>query len=785
MIVEAERQAGERTTINEDPTTTRLLKSLSDVFVNFEKNRGKEDNRPLTYLETDEARLRVKQLGLLELEIKKLERAQRFGDLDGLLAERKKTLIDQLQGEIAFEKRKDPPATQREGVSRQKKLDDLDLRLLNAEFQYENDVNEAHRKEIAVRERQLNQHLKRLKVLTEAKVTTGGFSDFEGVKELEEQYKTSLAKLIEVVRERAAVQNLSADETRALIEAVRDGATGLRAFTEVYSKIIVESQRYFRALSTVTAPRATTPTTDLDTEIVRRGRGIRPNTQVRLRSLEVQSNAARRELETRFEVRNRAQSVYEASVREGATPNVISQNLDQLAQAEAGVQELIDRTVELRQETIAAALDIGSALRDAFDPEAIFSTFRERAEADIFSLAEDIRNMFGDVFDDVASDFADALFDSDDEQSLRDRLEDTFSDFFKDLGKRIAEAYFKRAVIGAIGLVAPGALEPDENGNSSPLQKALGLGGKTKGQYETIEIDGKTVIVNGLVAGLPQSGTPGDDSFVGPLRHPGDPQSINFVGPPRPPVAGGVPVIKEGGEEAEEAATGFFTSIKTGFFKVTSSIGAGLQSLGSSISGLFGKLFGGGDSTGKTIQTAISIGSTIAAKDGAVLKAGKGAFLKSRRSRHLAGGGIIKGPGTETSDSIPGLIVDDNGKIQSGLLVSNKEAILNARATAALGEDTINYLNENAKRFAQGGMITAGPGLSSATSSLSRSTRQTAAAQPSAAGGGDMDSLADALISSMEVSEPRKMALEVSDSALNRTLKDYLEGYFADVLAGR
>ncbi|MEA3242338.1 MAG: phage tail tape measure protein [Pseudomonadota bacterium] len=783
VIVAAEREAGELTTIVEDPTTSKLLKGLSDVFVNFEKNRGKEDTRPLTYLETEEARLRTKQLGLLELEIKKLERSQRFGDLDGLLADRKRTLIDQIQGEIAFEGRKDPPATKREGVSRQKKLDDLNLRLLNAEFQYENDVNEAHRKEIAIRERQLNQHLKRLKVLSESSVSTGGFSDFEGLKGLEDQYRDSLAKLIEVVRERAAVQNLSADDTRVLLDAVRDGATSLRAFAEIYGKIVVESQRYFRALSVVTAPAATTPTTDLDTEIVRRGRGIRPNTQVRLRSLEVQTNAARTELGTRFEVRNRAQEVYETSVREGAAPDVIAQNLDQLAQAEAGVQELIDRTVELRQETIAATLDIGSALRDAFDPDAVFSTFRERAEADIFSLAGDIRNMFGDVFDDVAGDFADALFDSDDEQSLRDRLNDTFNDFFKDLGKRIAEAYFKRAVIGAIGLVAPGALEPDENGNSSPLQKALGLGGKTNGQYETIEIDGKTVIVNGLVAGLPQSGTPGDDSFVGPLRHPGDPKSVNFVGPPRPPVAGGVPVVKEGGEEAEEAATGFFTTIKTGFFKVTSSIGAGLQSLGASIGGLFSKLFGGGDSTGKTVQTVAAIGSTVLAKDGAVLKAGRGAVLKSRRSRHLADGGIIKGPGTETSDSIPGLILDDNGKVQSGLLVSNKEAILNARATAALGEDTINYLNANAKRFAQGGMITAGPSLSSASSSLSRSTRQTATAQP--AGGGDMDSLADALISSMEVSEPRKMALEVSDSALNRTLKDYLEGYFADVLAGR
>jgi hypothetical protein len=515
---------------------------------------------------------------------------------------------------------------------------------------------------------------------------------------------------------------------------------------------------------------------------VRRERGIRPSHQVRLRNLEVQTNAVRQELGERKIARDQAQKRLEKSVREGETDDRIALDQDQLAQAEAGVQDLLERVVLLRRETSAAALDMGTELRAAFDPEGVFSEFRLRAEEDIFTLAGDIRSMFGDVFDDVAGDFADALFDGDDEQSLQDRLRNTFDDFFKDLGKRVAEAYFKTAVIGAVELAAPGALEPDENGNASLLHQALGLGGRTKGQYETVEIDGKTVIVNGLVQGLPQSGTPGDASFVGPLRHPGDPKSINFVGPPRPGVVT-PPAIKEGGEEAEEAATGFFTSIKTGFGKVTSSIGAGLQSLGGSITGLFSKLFGGGEGTNRAVSAGLQVGSVLAAKDGAVLKAGQGMFLKSRRSRHLADGGIIKGPGTETSDSIPGLIVDDNGKIQSGLLVSNKEAILNARATAALGEDTINYLNENAKRFADGGMIAAGSGLSAASSSLSRSTRQTAAAQPAA--GGDMDSLADALISSMETSEPRKMALEVSDSALNRTLKDYLEGYFADVVAGR
>jgi TP901 family phage tail tape measure protein len=792
LIVQAQNEGKGRITPLEDPGIKKYLEALAPIETNVLAKAKAEDTRALTYLETEAALARAKELGLIELEIKKRERAQRYGDLDELIAKRKTVLVAQIQGEIDFVKKQPLGTGARAEAARQTKLDQLNLRLLNAQFQYENDINEANRKEVAVREKQLNLHLKRLKVLAEAKVTTGGFTDFEGLGGLEGQYRKSLAELVATVRERARIQDLSPEETESLVDAVRQGATSIRAFTEIYGKIIVASQRYIRAIETVAAPGATTPTTDLDTEIVRRERGIRPSSQVRLRSLEVRTNAARQELQTRQQARTQAQQTYIASVEAGADPDVIKQNLDQLAQAEAGVQELIDRVVELRRETMAVSLDIGGALRNAFDPEAIFGTFRERAESDIFTLAEDIRTLFGDVFDDVAGDFADALFDDDDSQSLQDRLRNTFDDFFKDLGKRITEAYFKQAVIGAVDLVAPGALEPKENGDNSILAQALGIGGKTKGQYETVEVDGKTVIVNGLVQGLPQSGTPGDETFVGPLRHPGDPKSVLFEGPRLPKLTGDQSSPDFVGprrppaeiEEAEEASAGFFSSVKDNFFKVTDTIGSSLASLGTSITGLFGKLFGGGEKTNSAINTGFAALGQFKAKDGGVIKAGMGASRRRLQTiRRRAGGGIIKGPGTETSDSIPGVIVDDAGIPQGNILVSNKEAILNARATAALGEDTINYLNANAKRFANGGLVSGGSDLQAVSSSLTRSTRQRAV--PAASGGADVDNLAEALIASMESSEPRTMSLQVDDSSLNRTLRDYLEGYFADVVAGR
>ncbi len=72
----------------------------------------------------------------------------------------------------------------------------------------------------------------------------------------------------------------------------------------------------------------------------------------------------------------------------------------------------------------------------------------------------------------------------------------------------------------------------------------------------------------------------------------------------------------------------------------------------------------------------------------------------------LATGGMIRGPGTGTSDSIPGIILDKNGRPRKRILVSDGEAILNAAATAALGEQFINSLNTGEfSTFAAGGLI--------------------------------------------------------------------------------
>jgi hypothetical protein len=69
--------------------------------------------------------------------------------------------------------------------------------------------------------------------------------------------------------------------------------------------------------------------------------------------------------------------------------------------------------------------------------------------------------------------------------------------------------------------------------------------------------------------------------------------------------------------------------------------------------------------------------------------------------------GVLSGPGTATSDQIAALAFGQNGI--SPVLLSNKEAVLNARVVEQLGEDTIARWNrEGVRRMASGGVVGGG-----------------------------------------------------------------------------
>ena len=116
--------------------------------------------------------------------------------------------------------------------------------------------------------------------------------------------------------------------------------------------------------------------------------------------------------------------------------------------------------------------------------------------------------------------------------------------------------------------------------------------------------------------------------------------------------------------------------------------------------------------TGATALTALAAAATSAsvalaavAASGATSSAG--GILKAV---FAASGGVISGPGTSTSDSIPAML-------------SNGESVLNARATSRLGANAINALNSGRlPGFATGGLVT-GASLASVSYSGTSSRR--------------------------------------------------------------
>ena len=152
----------------------------------------------------------------------------------------------------------------------------------------------------------------------------------------------------------------------------------------------------------------------------------------------------------------------------------------------------------------------------------------------------------------------------------------------------------------------------------------------------------------------------------------------------------------------------FFTSLGTGFAGLIDNVTNGFGKVFGNIGGLLGLGSSKGD------DQAIGLFSLATNLMGA-FAGGKGGSATYKGAYGQATGGIIHGPGSGTSDSIPTYVKGAGGQT-SPLYVSNGESILTAKATAALGSDFINAVNCGRMLNARTGAIVTDQ------ASLSRST---------------------------------------------------------------
>ena len=164
-----------------------------------------------------------------------------------------------------------------------------------------------------------------------------------------------------------------------------------------------------------------------------------------------------------------------------------------------------------------------------------------------------------------------------------------------------------------------------------------------------------------------------------------------------------------GGEEGTEAAAGFFSNVKGQFGKLTGSVNESFFAplmesfviVGNGIINMLSGLMGGGGGGGDLFGTILGIGASVAgawgggaaassaagASQAGYTGAAFGAWLKK------ADGGLITGPGTGTSDSIP-------------TMLSNREFVVNAKDTQKnLGLLTALNSGQSISKFAKGGQV--------------------------------------------------------------------------------
>lgn len=373
--------------------------------------------------------------------------------------------------------------------------------------------------------------------------------------------------------------------------------------------------------------------------------------------------------------------------------------------------------IELRlgriQTTFRGALD------EAFDIDTIRRSL-EQSSYSIETLSFRIHNSLIAGIEGIGDAFADALLEGEDFAQSLDKL---FLDTGKQILRDVIKTYTTESITGFLKILTPGgrsdASKPDAAG--SP---AGGFGG----------------LISGALKGLTGGG--GDSASQQPVATAagcgcGDSGLKDAAQAAATAAVGGDSVLKDA---AQTESKGFFDTLLSGFGGLFKALTGGL---GKAIGGIAG-IFGGGSSPSPFGLFA----SILGFKKGGVIRA--------------ATGGLIRGRGTGTSDSVPGLVKAKDGRLYP-LLTSNGESILNAKATQLLGEDGVHALNS-------GRLVTADVGgINTEISRLMRGSE--------IAGG--------TAIARQVVQESRSTVVNVSPAQMRMRMGDWLEQHVLEEISRR
>lgn len=351
---------------------------------------------------------------------------------------------------------------------------------------------------------------------------------------------------------------------------------------------------------------------------------------------------------------------------------------ESLARARAEVQNLTgviaDANTALGQTGLELERVTGTwqtGFKRAFDPNIIQRSL-EQSESSFEHFGEVISDHVVGAIEGIGDAFADAVVEG---ESLGHAIDDVFSSLTKETMRTLIKT-LSNETIGSLTGTLFGSKEPGQQGLLPSLFARLGLGGTPKKGEPTKTTSEATQPV-GFV-----------DRVLGSLSFGSSEVEKDGNCLPKE-TAEAMKKVAEGpglNKLVETEGKGFFEELGGGFVGLLDDVTKGFGSVFGNLGGLLGLA----SSSGAGQATGLFSFATLA---GGLLAGGAaGGSATYKGAYGFAGGGIIRGPGTGTSDSIPAYLTGPSGQHQE-LRVSNGEAILNAKATAALGADFIHSVN--------------------------------------------------------------------------------------------
>lgn len=372
-------------------------------------------------------------------------------------------------------------------------------------------------------------------------------------------------------------------------------------------------------------------------------------------------------------------------------------------------RELIRDTAELNHELGLTDLNLErvtgtweSGMKRALDPDVIMRSL-EQSESSFEHFGEVINESVVGALEDVGDAFADAVIEG---ESLSDSIDKIFSQLGKETLRTLIKT-LSNETIGSLTGTLFGKAGEQGQGVIPGLLARFGIGDapvQSAPTSTTTEPAQPSSFMDrlgtSLFGGAPTNDAATTDACCLP-KETGD----------------ALKVVAEGPGLAELANTegkGFFDSLSSGFVGLLDNVTNGFGQVFGNLGGLLGL----GGSSGSAQATGVfSLATNLG---GLLAGGGAGGAAAYKGAYGFAGGGIIHGPGSGTSDSIPAYVTGAGGRIKP-LALSNGESILTAKATATLGEGFVHAVNSGRMlRASTGAVIHDQASLSTSTAAMSR-----------------------------------------------------------------